>query len=67
MTEYTAPVESLMNITDSFEFMSPYALNCMQCWDFFLSPGWWELVDMKRVRLLGVSAHIHRSLSLLGH
>lgn len=29
------------------------------------SPGWWALVDIKRVRRLGVRAHIHRSLSLL--
>ena len=29
------------------------------------SPAWWVLVDVKRVRLLGVRAQIHRSLSLL--
>lgn len=27
--------------------------------------GWWALVDIKRVRRLGVRAHIHRSLSLI--
>lgn len=27
--------------------------------------GWWALVDIKRVRRLGVRVHIHRSLSLM--
>lgn len=33
----------------------------------YLSPVWWELVDIKRVRRFGVRAHIHRNLSLLSN
>lgn len=31
----------------------------------YVSPGWWALVDMNRVRRFGVRAQIQRSLSLL--